>query len=138
MSFAALGVAGLFDFWRWGYDYGHNLDFEHAIIKVPGMTYQPPLIGTKQLLNFTAASWPDVGGVLAGVAFALGVRRWLSRIGGRVRLASLCETLPSRRPSPARPGHRSSASASTSCAECRMLVSDARFGARSSRERARR
>src|SRR6185436_14217935 len=69
-SFAALGVAGLYDFWRWGYEYGHNLDAE-AIITVPGMTYQPPLIGTKQLLNFTATSWPDVGGVLAGIAFLL-------------------------------------------------------------------
>ena len=70
-SFAALGLAGLYDFWRWGYDYGHNLDVENAIIAVPGMTYQPPVIGTKQLLNFTATSWPHVGGVLAGVAFAL-------------------------------------------------------------------
>lgn len=66
------GVAGLADFWKWGYDYGHELD-EHAIIKIPDMAYQPPLIGSKQLLNFTAHSWPDVGGVLAGLACALGV-----------------------------------------------------------------
>jgi copper chaperone NosL len=26
------------------------------------MSYQPPLIGTKQLLNFTAFSGPDIGG----------------------------------------------------------------------------
>ena len=26
------------------------------------MAYQPPVIGTKQLLNFTAFSGPDVGG----------------------------------------------------------------------------
>jgi len=45
----------------WGYDYGHNLDPTAAII-VPGMSYQPPLIGTKQLLNFTAFSGPDIGG----------------------------------------------------------------------------
>ena len=37
------------------------------------MTYQPPLIGTKQLLNFTATSWPALGAVCLGVAFALGV-----------------------------------------------------------------
>jgi len=47
------GIAALVDFWLWGYDYGHNLDPTAAII-VPGMSYQPPLIGTKQLLNFTA------------------------------------------------------------------------------------
>ncbi len=55
------GVAALVDFYLWGYDYGHNLD-QHAPIVVPGMSYQPPLIGTKQLLNFTAFSGPDVGG----------------------------------------------------------------------------
>ena len=70
---ASLAVVGLIDFWRWEYDYGHNIDFEHAIIKIPGMTYQPPLIGTKQLLNFTAASWPDLGAVCLGLAFALGI-----------------------------------------------------------------
>ena len=70
---AAFGVAGLVDFWRWSYDYGHNLDFEHAVIKVPGMTYQPPIIGTKQLLNFTATSWPAAGAYIALAAFALGV-----------------------------------------------------------------
>ena len=72
-SFAALGAAGMYDFWRWGYDYGHNLNVEEAIIAVPGMSYQPPLIGTKQLLNFSATSWPHIGGVLAGVAFGLGL-----------------------------------------------------------------
>jgi copper chaperone NosL len=72
-GFAVLAVAGLADFWRWEYDYGHNIDFEHAIIKIPGMTYQPPLIGVKQLLNFTAISWPDSGAWLALAAFGLGV-----------------------------------------------------------------
>jgi hypothetical protein len=72
-AFAVLGVVGLWDFWRWEHDYGHNLDFQHAIIKVPGMTYQPPLIGSKQLLNFTASSWPAAGAILLGVAFLLGV-----------------------------------------------------------------
>ncbi len=57
----ATGVAALVDFWLWGYDYGHKLD-PTAAINIPGMTYQPPLIGTKQLLNFTAFSGPDIGG----------------------------------------------------------------------------
>ena len=62
---SALGAAaGLGDFWKWGYDYGHRLD-PHAAIKVPGMSYQPPIIGSKQLLNFHATSWPDVGGWIA-------------------------------------------------------------------------
>ena len=58
---AASGIAALVDFYLWGYDYGHNLD-PTAPIVVPGMAYQPPLIGTKQLLNFTAFSGPDIGG----------------------------------------------------------------------------
>ncbi|HRE66181.1 MAG TPA: hypothetical protein PLM56_01415 [Cyclobacteriaceae bacterium] len=66
----ATAVAALVDFWLWGYDYGHNLD-PTAAINIPGMSYQPPLIGTKQLLNFTAFSGPDIGGWLfmaSGVA----------------------------------------------------------------------
>ena len=63
-------IAGAIDFYIWEYDYGHNLD-PNAIIKVPGMNYQPPLIGTKQLLNFYAQSWPDFGAYLAFAAGAL-------------------------------------------------------------------
>ena len=58
---SAAGIGALVDFYLWGYDYGHNLN-PHAPIVVPGMSYQPPLIGTKQLLNFTAFSGPDIGG----------------------------------------------------------------------------
>lgn len=80
-------IAALIDFYLWGYDYGHNLNPE-AAIQVPGMTYQPPLIGTKQLLNFTAYSGPDIGGwifVISGV-MVLGViiyewKRKLSDVG---------------------------------------------------------
>jgi copper chaperone NosL len=71
-AFAALGAVGFWDFYRWEYDYGHNLDYAHAIIKVPGMTYQPPLIGSRQLLNFTATSWPSIGSYLLGAAFVFG------------------------------------------------------------------
>jgi len=71
--FLVVSLVGLADFWRWEYDYGHDLDMENAIIKVPGMTYQPPLIGSKQLLNFTATSIPGPGGIAAMVALGLGV-----------------------------------------------------------------
>jgi copper chaperone NosL len=65
-------VAGLVDFYRWGYTYGHQLD-EHAAIKVPGMSYQPPVIGTKQLLNFNASSWPDLGAWIAVACLVIGL-----------------------------------------------------------------
>jgi copper chaperone NosL len=32
------------------------------------MTYQPPLIGSKKLLNFTATSWPDSGAYMMAIA----------------------------------------------------------------------
>src|SRR3990170_1181546 len=60
--FLAFSITGMVDFWMWEYDYGHNLDEENAIIKVPGMSYQPPLIGSRQILNFKAHSWPGWGG----------------------------------------------------------------------------
>ena len=68
----ACGVGALVDFYLWGYDYGHNLDPTAAII-VPGMAYQPPVIGTKQLLNFTAFSGPDIGGWIFMVAGVLAI-----------------------------------------------------------------
>ena len=62
-SFVIFGIIAMVDFWKWEYDYGHNLD-PNAAIKVPGMAYQPPLIGFKQLLNFGAYSIPALGGWL--------------------------------------------------------------------------
>ena len=70
--FGLVAVAGLVDFWYWGYDYGHDLD-PTAAIKIPGFSYQPPLIGSKQLLNFTAHSWPGLGGWAIMLSFLAGV-----------------------------------------------------------------
>ncbi len=63
-------VLAAVDFYRWNYEYGHNLD-PNAAIKVPGMAYQPPLIGYKQLLNFGAYSIPDTGGWMLTAAGVL-------------------------------------------------------------------
>jgi copper chaperone NosL len=69
--FVLFGIVAMVDFWRWEYDYGHNLNPD-AAIKIPGMAYQPPLIGFKQLLNFGAYSIPDIGGWLfIGVGLTL-------------------------------------------------------------------
>lgn len=72
-SFVLFGIISMIDFYRWNYNYGHNLDPNAAII-VPGMAYQPPLIGYKQLLNFGAFSSPDIGGwffISAGILFLI-------------------------------------------------------------------
>jgi copper chaperone NosL len=77
-------MGALVDFYLWGYDYGHNLD-PTAPIVVPGMSYQPPLIGTKQLLNFTAFSGPDIGG-------------WIFLVSGMLVISALCyEILAARK-----------------------------------------
>jgi hypothetical protein len=90
--FLVVAVAGLADFYRWEYDYGHNLDLENAIIKIPGMSYQPPLIGSKKLLNFTATSWPAVGGILAFISMGLGVLSlWIDRPARRAAAAPVVD-----------------------------------------------
>ena len=59
-----LGSIAMYDFYLWEYDYGHNLK-ETAAIKFTTetgepMAYQPPLIGSKMILNFKAISMPRV------------------------------------------------------------------------------
>ncbi|MEK6480945.1 nitrous oxide reductase accessory protein NosL [Catalinimonas sp. 4WD22] len=72
-----LGVLGIYDFYLWEYDYGHNLD-PNAPIKIPGMVYQPPLFGQKMLLNFDAYSYPHWGSMFLGLAMVLGLAAsWL-------------------------------------------------------------
>ncbi|MFW6088284.1 MAG: nitrous oxide reductase family maturation protein NosD [Gemmatimonadota bacterium] len=123
---ALAAVAGLVDFYLWGHDYGHNLDAERAIIKVPGMTYQPPLIGSKKLLNFTATSLPAIGGWIAIVAGLLvGWRCWWEHrargAAGRAALVfltsvvslsvlSACADVPERTVDHAQADHSHSAS----------------------------
>ena len=84
------GVLAIYDFYLWEYDYGHNLD-PHAAIKIEGMAYQPPLIGKKIILNFTAYSWPRLGSLFmtlsmisGGIAVYLG--RKIKREKTTVRL----------------------------------------------------
>lgn len=70
--FILLGAVGLFDFYIWEYNYGHNLD-PNAPIKVPGMVYQPPLIGSKQLLNINAVSLPGISFYIILFSIALNI-----------------------------------------------------------------
>ncbi len=80
---SVMGIAGMYDFYLWEHDYGHNLD-PKAIMKFTNpdgsvMGFQPPLFGTKDILNFTAHSYPRsgayfmfIGMLLTVVAFYLG------------------------------------------------------------------
>jgi len=80
--FILLSIAGIVDYWWWGYDYGHNLN-PQAPIKVPGMSYQPPLIGSKQLLNIKATSWPYWGSAFLAISFiSASAAGWLNKKAG--------------------------------------------------------
>ncbi|MDX1666461.1 MAG: hypothetical protein R3350_04505 [Saprospiraceae bacterium] len=70
-----LGIAGIYDFYLWEYDYGHNLS-DNAPIKIPGASFQPPLFGSKVIVNFLAKSYPHVGGIFAGLSILLGMGAW--------------------------------------------------------------
>lgn len=80
--FVIFGIVAMIDFWRWEYAYGHDLSPD-APIQVPGMAYQPPLIGYKQLLNFGAYSIPDIGGwlfIIVGLLLLLAILvPWLKK-----------------------------------------------------------
>ncbi|MCP4484785.1 MAG: hypothetical protein GY823_09535 [Flavobacteriaceae bacterium] len=72
-----ISSAGLYDFYLWEHDYGHNLD-PKAIMKFTNkdgsvMGFQPPLFGTKHILNFTAHSYPRLGTYFLGTGILLGL-----------------------------------------------------------------
>lgn len=82
--FLILLLAGMVDFYLWGYDYGHDLN-PMAPIKVPGMAYQPPLIGSKQILNMRATSIPHIGALVMMLSFTLGfMAAWWAKKGVEV------------------------------------------------------
>ncbi len=135
VSFIVFGIVAMVDFWRWEYDYGHNLNPDAAIV-VPGMAYQPPLIGFKQLLNFGAYSVPDIGGwlfIIAGFILLVCVMiewkkyRSLNKqtVAGRVMAALIvCFALSGCKtgPDPIKIG-------SDACSFCKMTIADAKHGA---------
>lgn len=65
-----LGTLGLWDFYHWEQQFGHNLN-PHAPIKLEGMTYSPPFLGKKVLLNIKATSMPAMGAIVLFLSIAL-------------------------------------------------------------------
>ena len=133
-AFVVFGIVAMIDFWKWEYDYGHNLD-PNAAIKVPGMAYQPPLIGFKQLLNFGAFSVPDIGGwlfVSAGILLLIAILKEtgsLSKFKKRKRPAALfavalllLSSCNNNEPEPVLLNK-------DACAHCKMTIAEANFAA---------
>jgi len=69
-TMVVLAILGLYDFYLWEYDYGHTLS-DKAPIKIPGASFQPPLFGTKEIISFTAKSFPHISGYFAGLSIIL-------------------------------------------------------------------
>lgn len=72
-----VSTAGVIDFYLWEREYGHDLD-PRAIMKFTNpdgsiMGFQPPLFGSKDILNFTAHSYPQMGAYFLGLGIALGL-----------------------------------------------------------------
>ena len=133
-AFLIFCIIAMVDFWKWEYDYGHNLNAE-APIQVPGMTYQPPLLGYKQLLNFGAFSIPDIGGwIFIAVALLLVLSVVIELLAAKkekqkrathavaaIVFLSVFLTSCSSAPEPIQIGKEA-------CSYCKMTISDARFG----------
>lgn len=132
--FTVLALVGLVDFYMWEYDYGHNLDHERAIIKVPGMSYQPPLIGSKKMLNITAVSLPALGGILAFLSLSVGValaatEMRLRRHKNALSVAFAATALAGVVLAGCTTGPRPLAYGEDICEHCKMIIVDSRFGA---------
>ena len=135
-AFILFGIISMIDFWKWEYDYGHNLD-PAAAIQVPGMSYQPPLIGFKQLLNFGVYSIPDLGGIffiLVAVLlliitlreYKLKKKKEMTNVKKLMTAATVFFMMGlascSTGPQPIKLG-------SDACTFCKMTISDKNFGA---------
>ena len=126
------GLFALYDYYRWGYEYGHNLD-PTAPIKVPGLSYQPPIIGHKRLLNFDAYSLPDIGGWIvitaASIMILVWFFDWYRAYKWKMKLSSALVTSfvlfflasCSSQPEPLRIG-------TDICHLCKMGIADPKFG----------
>lgn len=126
------GLFAMYDYYRWGFEYGHNLD-DTAPIKIPGLTYQPPMIGHKRLLNFDAYSYPDIGGWIiigaASIMFLVWFFDWYRAHKKKLKLSSALVTSfilfslasCSAQPEPLKLGE-------DVCHLCKMGIADAKFG----------
>lgn len=131
------GIAALVDFYMWGYAYGHDLD-PTAAIQVPGLSYQPPVIGHKKLLNFDSYSYPDTGGwvvvAVSAIFFMIWFIEWRKNkkqksMTPKRKMAAVTAVLVTGlflagcNPKPEKISF-----GKDNCAECKMTIMDPKFG----------
>lgn len=130
------GIAAMADFYKWGYDYGHNLD-PKAAIQIPGLSYQPPLLGHKTLLNFDSYSYPDAGGwVIIGVGsifFLVWAYEWYKNRKRKASVTKLKTAAPIAAAlilflSSCNTGPEPIAIGKDVCYDCKMTIMDDKFG----------
>lgn len=133
----AFALWAFYDFWKWEHDFGNNLDPD-AAIKMDGMTYSPPLLGKKELLNITAWSLPGVGGLAFALSVGLSIlisilefkgielasklkfkKMGMTALMGGLLILSACT---SQKPTPI-------LFSQDHCDHCKMTITDRRFGA---------
>ena len=129
------GTIGLIDFYMWQQAFGNELD-PAAPIKVEGMSYSPPFIGSKVLLNIEAISYPALGGLFFGIALLLAALACLksfnfskktkvakNHISSGLATACILLLFSSCEPQP-----KAIEYGFDSCEHCRMTISDNRYG----------
>lgn len=90
IGYGAFALAGMIDFYRWLYKFGHTVD-PMAAIEMEG--YTPPMLGTSVFMNFYITAWPGWGAYALAGGFVLGLAIFLSvalrrRPGGGVPAAA--------------------------------------------------
>ena len=119
----------MIDFYIWEYRYGHDLS-DDAPMKLEE-SYQPPLFGTKQLLNITVTSLPERGGyafsiaaILAALVLLLSFRSVRGAPLATVLLLSAIIPIGCSSPSDPEPTEIGK----DQCHTCKMLIVDGRYG----------
>jgi copper chaperone NosL len=128
--FSVAGAIGIYDFYLWESDYGQNLD-PNAIIKSEDAVYQPPLIGSKEIMNFRVTSLPGSGGWIlfaslfgGWASYIISVRKSKSSTttvaASAIILLALISSC-SKSPEPIDYGKEE-------CALCKMIITEQKYG----------
>lgn len=129
------GTIGLVDFYLWQQMFGNNLD-PGAPIKVEGMSYSPPFLGEKTLLNIKATSYPHLGGIFFGIALLLATAALVYDKIGNITMpkvkSSAFKTATAASLfilfSACKPEAQAIDYGFDACSHCKMTIADNRFG----------
>src|SRR5690606_30570495 len=127
------GTVGLVDFYLWQQAFGNELD-PTAPIKVEGMSYSPPFVGVKTLLNITAMSFPHWGGVFFFLALGTAMLALFVKLKEKKKVANTVYTSGVAACllllfTACKPEAQAIDYGFDSCTHCKMTIADNRYGA---------